>query len=504
MLFNSHIFLLAFLPITWCVYYILRHFKCFKLSLCFLSLASLVFYGYNDFKFALLLVASVVVNYCLYLAFRRISGADSAVLEGSNIGSRADSKRIFLLILGLLYNFGILFYFKYLNFFLTNIGALTGTSFVLKDIVLPLGISFYTFQQVSFIIDCYHGNVPSYKFHEYALFVCFFPQLIAGPIVLHTEMVPQFQNDTRTAPSAADIYEGAQFFIIGLAKKLVIADALGRGVDYGYSNILYLNSLSAVVLILLYTLQIYFDFSGYCDMAIGLGRLFGFRICENFNSPYRSLSVSEFWKRWHMTLTRFFTTYLYIPLGGNRKGYVRTLVNVMIVFLLSGLWHGAAWTFVLWGAMHGIMMVLERIIGHDRLTRIPALLRFIYTFGFVNCAWVFFRAPDFTSALNIFKRILHGGAGYILPGMSEAIFNNTSATVLDHIGLSFLKSPVFISIYATVFILLALYLSIRHKNTQEIVALGITKSFYPVLLGFLFMLSLLSISGVSTFLYFNF
>lgn len=472
MLFNSYIFIFAFLPIVFLMFWGLRLCDARKTSLLVLVVASLIFYCYQDISFGALLFVSVVVNFLLHRAIVSHFGGIQKVC----------------LIIGCIYNLGILFYFKYLNFFIDNINKMTGNNYIVYGVMLPLGISFYTFQQISVLIDSFNGKCEKYSFLEYSLYICFFPQLIAGPIVLHKEMVPQFRSLIEKKPKLENIYDGLQYFILGLAKKLLIADALGRGVDWGYDNILWLNSFSAVVLILLYTLQIYFDFSGYSDMAIGLGKLFGIDIVANFNSPYKSLSVTEFWKRWHITLTRFFTTYVYIPLGGSRKGKARTCLNVFIVFALSGLWHGAAWTFVAWGIMHGTMMIIERLVGMDRLEKMPKLIRFLYTFGFVNCAWVFFRAPDFTDALNIFKRILHGGGGYIIDGMADAIIGS---------GLS-------AQVGSTVLILISLFFAILHINTAQIVGKRNVRTVYAMCVGFIFLFAIIAISGVSTFLYFNF
>lgn len=483
MLFNSYIFIFLFLPITFCLYWLFKHLGANKASYITLIAASIIFYGYQHINYAFLLIASIVFNYFL-----------CKKIKGNRL----------LLFTGIIFNLGILFYFKYFNFFISNINSISGKSFNMVNIILPLGISFYTFQQVSYVVDSYKGLVPEYSFMEYALFVSFFPQLIAGPIVLHSETIPQFHNNqNKTSPSSEDLYTGAQYFILGLAKKLLIADVLGRGVDWGYNNILWLNTFTAIFIILAYTLQIYFDFSGYCDMAIGLGHLFGIKITQNFDSPYKSLSISEFWKRWHITLTRFLTTYIYIPLGGNRKGALRTYLNVLIVFTISGLWHGASWTFVLWGMLHGILMIIERITGKERLNKIPSFLRFIYTFGAVNILWILFRANTFIDALNILKRILHGGGGLLLDDCINAMFPSSTAPYFEFLNITTSNTLVYIIIIALLLIA-ALYLSIRHKNTAIIVDENHISFGYTFLLAVLFIISLINLSSVSAFLYFNF
>ena len=519
MLFNSYIFIFAFLPITWALYFIINRFGRYRLAEAVLVMCSLVFYGYKNWRFAFLLIGSILVNYAIYTLFNKV-GEDKA----------KKGIRVLLLILGLLINFGILAYFKYVNFFLENLAVITGSDFVLRDIVLPLGISFYTFQQVSFVVDSYRGQVKGYGFWEYALFVSFFPQLIAGPIVLHSEMVPQFRDETRKRINSENVYDGLIYFITGLAKKVLIADMLGRGVDWGYDNILDLNSLSAVTLVVLYTLQIYFDFSGYCDMAMGIGRLFNLDIVKNFDSPYKSLSVTEFWKRWHITLTRFFTTYLYIPLGGNRKGKWRTYLNVFIVFAVSGLWHGADWTFVLWGVLHGLMMIFERLIGVGRneskkevetskdpttIRPVRDLWKWLYTFTFVSLAWVLFRADSFEDAMNVYKRIIHGGPGFVLSDMRDAILMDKSSLIFDQLDkMPFAADGIRNVIFAVV-ILAIMFITVFWRNSHEIVqgitykehtslSLKLGECFRAVLLGLLFVLCVISLTGISKFLYFNF
>lgn len=493
MLFNSYIFIFAFAPITFILYWLLRKLGFFRASLSLLIIASLIFYGYQNPYYALLLIISILVNYGVYRIF-----ASLRKREGSK------NIRAFWLGLGIFFNLGILFYFKYLNFFIDNFNHISGQTLSFLKIALPLGISFYTFQQISFIVDAYSGEIDNYSFIEYALFVSFFPQLIAGPIVLHSEMVPQFRasKDVKS-PKTENIRKGAEFFIIGLSKKILIADLLGRGVDWGYQNILFLNSFSAVFIILAYTLQIYFDFSGYCDMAIGLGKFFGFDIVGNFDSPYRALSVSEFWKRWHITLTRFFTKYIYIPLGGNRKGKARTCLNVMIVFAISGLWHGADWTFVLWGVLHGALMVIERLLG-QKLEKIPKAVRFLYTFGFVNLAWVLFRADNFTDAVNVLKRILHGGKGWILSDILSSMYAPFNGPLFERLGVSVNLMPSLYLVVTVVVLIISVYLCTLHKNSAKLCALEVNGVWYGITLGVLFTVCVLGLSGVSTFLYFNF
>lgn len=496
MLFNSYIFLLGFGPITILLFKFIQKLGLYRVSLCFLILASLAFYGYQKPAYALLLIGSILVNYGIHLLFLRTDSAKK-------------SKRRLILILGIIINLSVLFYFKYVNFFISNINAVFSVSFSLKNILLPLGISFYTFQQLSFVIDSYHGETNDYTFLEYALFVSFFPQLIAGPIVLHNELIPQFrENFTKSSASKEyslqKLWEGAQYFIIGLSKKILIADFLGRGVDLGYSNINGLSSTYAVFLVIGYTLQIYFDFSGYCDMAIGLGKMIGFDITQNFNSPYRAFSITDFWKRWHITLTRFLTKYLYIPLGGNRKGFKRTLINIFLVFLISGFWHGAGWTFIFWGFLHGIMMVVERIITPERLKKIPRPIGFLYTFGFVNIAWVFFRATSFREAITVFQRILHGGFHLFDSKMISEMFSFISNPFITKYGVDVSLHPEIYTAIIFLIILAAVFLATKHPNTSELVNKKITRKMYPVLLAVLFVGCLINLSGVSTFLYFNF
>lgn len=331
MLFNSYIFVLLFLPLVVTGYFILNRFQKYQQAKAFLILMSFWFYGYFNPSYILIILSSIVVNF--FLGKHLLSAKE-----------KKTSKNI--LMLGLIFNIGLLLYFKYLDFAIENINALFSTDFHLLYIALPLGISFFTFQQISYVIDCYHKKVPSYSFLDYALFVSFFPQLIAGPIVLHSEMVPQFAEEKNKNIDYENFSKGLYAFALGMSKKVLLADTFAIIVTWGYGDIRSLNSTDAILVVLAYTFQIYFDFSGYCDIATGVGLMFNIKIPMNFNSIYKSRTVLEYWERNHITLTRFLSTYLYYPLGGSRRGTWCTYRNIMIVFLVSGFWHGANWTFV--------------------------------------------------------------------------------------------------------------------------------------------------------------
>ncbi|MBR5578815.1 MAG: MBOAT family protein, partial [Lachnospiraceae bacterium] len=338
MLFNSYIFIFLFLPLSLAGFYYLES-KRATLAKVWLTCFSLWFYGYFNTKYLLIMIISILGNYGFHLA----------ILKESKTGKQRE-KLIF--ILGIFLNLAALFYFKYYDFFISNLNGILGTDFMVRGILLPLGISFFTFQQISFLTDTYRGELPRCKLVDYALFVSFFPQLIAGPIVIHEEMLPQLERigkDTRSKEERQYLFlQGIYVFVLGLSKKVLLADIFGLAVDYGYGNLASLNGLESFLVVIFYSLQLYFDFSGYCDMAKGLGSMFGMEIANNFDSPYKAVNIIDFWKRWHITLSRFFTKNIYIPLGGNRKGAIITCRNLFLVFFLSGIWHGAGWNYLLW------------------------------------------------------------------------------------------------------------------------------------------------------------
>ena len=386
MLFNSFVFLFVFLPVVLVGFYglgpkIRNSYIVFWLFLC-----SLFFYGWWKPGYLILLCISIVVNYF--------------------ISKQAMQRKKSFLVTGITFNLTILFFYKYADFFIFNVNVLSNSSILYLDWALPLGISFYTFQQIAYLVDCYKGFRVETNFISYGLFVSFFPQLIAGPIVHHKEMMTQFRSPFLTRVNYENLSKGFFIFMMGLAKKVVLADSFGLLADKGYGNISMLSAKEAWITSLSYSLQLYFDFSGYSSMAIGLGLLFNIKLPQNFNSPYKSASIQEFWRNWHITLSRFLRDYVYIPLGGNKVSSLRTNANLIITFLLGGIWHGAGWTFIIWGLLHGSALVVYRYwkkVGVESPTFISILL----TFFFVNATWVFFRAEDFQDAMALLSTMFH-------------------------------------------------------------------------------------------------
>ena len=483
MLFNSYIFILLFLPVTVTGYYLLNRAGTRAGELWLLAM-SLWFYGYFNPWYLLLIGTSIVVNY----GFSRLL----------NRKERRGKKAI--LAVAVVCNVLLIFYFKYYDFFVSNINTLFHADFVLKHILLPLGISFFTLQQISFVVDSYEGKTGDYAFTEYALFVTFFPQLVAGPIVLHDELIPQFRDSAKKKLQTENMSAGIMQFTRGLAKKMLIADLLGKAVDLAFADINEVTSAELVIALFSYTFQIYFDFSGYSDMAVGLGKMFNFTLPMNFDSPYKSLSVPEFWRRWHITLNRFFRKYLYIPLGGSRKGRVRMLVNTMIVFTVSGIWHGANFTFILWGVLHGMAVCVGRLAAGP-WEKLPRAVRLVLTFLYVNLLWGLFRADSVTQFVSILKRmILWDGAGF-----HEAFLSSFRLPYLRK-ALSLLHVPytdtgVYALCAAVLFVCLFLLCVLPENDyRRRYEATNGSLAWTLALLVF----CIVSLGKVSVFLYFNF
>lgn len=444
MLFNSLAFLVGFMPIVLAGYAALAALRAHRLAIAFLALASLFFYSWWNPAHLPLILASIAFNFVVGRSLARTR-------------SRA------LLALGVAANLALLGWFKYAMFFAAQFGWSVG------EIALPLAISFFTFQQIAYLVDACNGKSGDGDIWDYALFVSFFPQLIAGPIVHHREMMPQFARRGGLRLRWRDVGVGLTVFAIGLFKKVMIADSLDPAVDNGFASADDIDFLSAWGAATGWGMQIYFDFSGYSDMAIGLGRMFGIRLPLNFNSPYKAGSIIDFWRRWHITLSRFLRDYLYVPLGGNRRGRARRYVNLLTTMLLGGLWHGAAWTFVVWGALHGLYLAVNhgwRALWRGRPPSGPfaRAAGWAVTFAAVTVAWVFFRAADFAQA----RAMLEGMAGlngFLLPSQFEGALGAVSPALAKafeyHIADAYSAGDLLLTFSLVLFALVA-------PNTQEI------------------------------------
>ena len=410
MLFNSTVFIFVFFPATLFLFFLFANVGESHWRKHFIIVASLFFYSQWDVTNLLVIFLSIAFNYAVSLKLR---------CEGNNLPS-VSAKR--WLALGITLNIALLFYFKYVNFFLATWGQLTGIPVAPLNIVLPLGISFFTFQQIIYIYDLYKGRTCPANFIDYVVCVCFFPHLIAGPIIKYRNLLPQLASPLQCRVHAPYLASGICFFTLGLAKKLLLADSLAPFADTAFTlagNGSALSTLMAWTGALAYTLQLYFDFSGYSDMAVGLGLCFGIELPVNFNSPYKAVSVVDFWRRWHITLSQFLRDYLYIPLGGNRLGPFRHSLNLMLTMFLGGLWHGAGWTFMLWGLLHGAALCVnhwwrvQRLPGYSVLER-RRVLGQIATMLFVVLAWVPFRAESLGASLVVWKAMAGCNQGFAL------------------------------------------------------------------------------------------
>ena len=482
MLFSSIVFLFTFLPAVLVLYYLLPE----RFHNPVLLLASLIFYAWGEPVYIFLMLLSILFNY--------FSGLDIA----RNLTDRRLAKRS--LIFNIVVNIAILGFFKYEGFVLDSLNAVLPVHITYHPLALPIGISFYTFQILSYIIDVYRGNVKVQKnILNFALYVTMFPQLIAGPIVQYADVEEQLVN---RKSSWNKFGEGCMYFIRGLAKKVLLANTSGmiftEVTGLGKGNV---SVLSAWFGAFAYMFQIYFDFSGYCDMATGLGYLFNIHIPMNFNSPYKATSVVDFWKRWHLTLTRFLRTYVYFPLGGSRKGEVRTYINIIAVFLVSGLWHGANWTFILWGFLHGMGNALTRMF-RKQWGHLHTVIQWGITFLFVNLTWIFFRADSISQAVNFIRRIFGFQSFSVRNGLLNTFGLKELKFIYRHIPI---LNRVIASVHGFDMLILltaSLILCLVFKNNQEMEFKPDTKKAVFTVLCLIW--GIFSLSGVSEFLYFNF
>ena len=519
MLFNSYAFILFYFPATFGVFFAIGRYSR-SLAALWLFAASLFFYGWWNPAYVSLLIASILFNFAL----------GSAISREHRRGH--DNGKKWLLVAAVATNLSLLAYYKYANFFLANANAMFGTAWHLENVILPLGISFFTFTQIAFLVDAYRGEVKESNFIHYGLFVSYFPHLIAGPVLHHREMMPQFAHERTYRLHWENVSVGLTVFTIGLFKKVVLADSVGPFAAPVFSAATAgasLTLLEAWCGVLAYTLQLYFDFSGYSDMAIGLSKMFGILLPLNFDSPYKASSIVDFWRRWHMTLSRFLRDYLYIPLGGNRFGLLRRYMNLIATMLLGGLWHGAGWTFIIWGGLHGVYLCVNhawtrlrgRLLGGVPVTRMERLVSTLLTFLAVVVGWVFFRASDATSAVSILLAMA-GRNGIMIP-------NSWPAAWYLHAGLERLGIGNRLAVPASGFdilgtspywILALLAIAWAMPNTQQFMARFSpaleTASALPgrpqwtptlgwaMVTGLLATIAFLHLTKVSEFLYFQF
>ncbi len=492
MVLPSYSFVFIFLPVVTVLYRIANWRRLYTLGKMILLVSSLFFYALLTPGIKGLAVLLASMAFCYILATFALSR------------DLPDNLRRLLVALGVAANVALLIYCRYLSYIDTLAQQAGIGTFTFEAVVVPVGISYFTFSQIAYLVDTYRDRTIRYSFIDYALFVSFFPKITVGPIALTSELIPQFNDIARKTPDYDRMAKGFYRFTLGLAKKLILADNLGKFVDIGYANISNMGSGNSILIILSYTLQIYFDFSGYCDLASGICLMLGFDLCENFDGPYRSLSIREFWKRWHISLTRFFRNYMYIPMGGNRKGKIRTYVNNMIIFLVSGLWHGAATHFVLWGGIHGAGMIVSKLIS-PVTEKVPKFLRWIVTFSFVNLAWVFFRSDDTSMAVQLLSQLFTAG----FKPLNAELVATCIPTEFQLIQWLILKAAPDMTYYSgcAVWIILVaagIYFSAFSKTAKERCDRFTASHRKVAATVLLFAWSVLSMSEVAEFIYVNF
>ena len=490
MLFNSYEFIFVFLPITFFIYFYLNHKRLTEASKGFLVCSSLFFYSWWNISYLPIILASMVFN---YTAGRSLNKACN------NKDSAGGGGRKSILIFGIVFNLSLLGYFKYTDFLIENFNLAFNSNAELLNLALPLAISFFTFQQIAYLVDSYRQETKEYDFLNYALFVTFFPQLIAGPIVHHKEMMPQFAKTRNKVKNYRNIAMGLFIFSIGLFKKVVIADTFAVWATQGFDVATTLNLFEAWITSLSYTFQLYFDFSGYTDMAIGLALLFNIRLPVNFNSPYKATNIQDFWRRWHITLSRFLRDYVYIPLGGNKKGSFRTYNNLMATFVIGGLWHGAGWTFIFWGFLHGLALIIQRLwekLGFKLWT----WLAWFITFNFVNIAWVFFRAKEWGDAVKVLRSM------FSLDNTTIKEITSNKLNLLSEYSIQFeeIMKITHNSPNAINWIILSFVLVLVFKNSIQKIDDFKLNYKNALFTSVIFTMSILSLSGESEFLYFRF
>ena len=491
MLFNSYEFIFAFLPISFFVYFYLNSKKLTTAAKAWLVFTSLFFYSWWNIMYLPLILISILFNYTI----------TNTMIEYDKSRRKYFSKKS-LLHAGLLFNIGLLVYFKYMDFFISNTNTISGSDIELLHLALPLAISFFTLQQIAFLIDSYEGLVKEKNFLDYTIFVTFFPQLIAGPIVHHKEMMPQFANVRNKVKNYKNIAIGLFIFSIGLFKKVVIADTFAVWATQGFDVATTLNLFEAWATSLSYTFQLYFDFSGYTDMAIGAALLFNIKLPINFNSPYKATGMIDFWQRWHITLSNFITTYIYTPIvrSFDRLTFHKAMFATVITFLIAGLWHGASWMFIIFGGLHGLGLIINHY-WKKRKIKLNVVLAWFITFNFVNITFVFFRAKEWDDAIKILSSMFSLN-NIVLPN-----FLASKLASLSKYGIEFGALATNLSAAGKdliIWLLIGFILILVFKNSMDKLKLFKPSAINSFVFIMAFTISLYKLSGYSEFLYFRF
>ncbi len=491
MVFNSYIFILVFLPLFVALYFLFEKIR--KLSGKYIIiLAGIIFYCYAGWNVAAILGISIVANYLLSYLISKIPR----------------KKKLTIVVVAL--NIGILFFFKYLNFTIDIVNNITRATIEEQQLILPLGISFFTFQQIMFVVSVFKGNIKTVNLVDYLAYILYFPKLTMGPLMEPIDYFTQINSEKNKMICWDNISSGLMLFSLGLFKKMILADTFSKAVTWGFKNGVTTLSATAVatsgdliLVMLFYTFQIYFDFSGYSDMAVGISQMVNITLPQNFDSPYKATSIRDFWKRWHMSLTSFFTKYIYFPLGGSRKGYVRTYVNIMVIFLISGLWHGANYTFILWGCIHGFLQVIERVFkkAFDRLSEV---VRWGYTFLSVNLLWLLFRSDSIKQWGEMLTTIFRFQNMSISEGLINTFALPETVFIFDQLHLVQMNKNVK-GLSMLVFILVSYFICLIPENNYiRCIRLKKINCANMIICAIAFIWGFLCLSSESVFVYFDF
>ncbi|MCF0146225.1 MAG: MBOAT family protein [Eubacterium sp.] len=482
MQFSSYIFILAFLPIMVLVYFLLNKISITAGKIAIIA-GSVIFYAYTDLSTLVILGISLGINFLFAKLIERVKW-----------------KKVFMFI-PVIINVGLLLYYKYTNFVIVNANAWFGKDFPLKELILPIGISFFTFQQIAYIVAVYRNEIKKTDAIDYISFILYFPKLLMGPLMDPVDFVEQYNNAALKKVDWNNIASGLKIFSFGLLKKLLLADTFARAVSWGFSNYEAATPVDWILVTLFYTFEIYFDFSGYSDMAVGISKMLNITLPINFDSPYKAISIRDFWKRWHISLTKFLTKYIFIPLGGSRKGLLFTCLNTMIVFLVSGIWHGANWTFILWGLLHGAFSILDRFIDKSP-KKIFEPARWLLTFIIVNVLWLLFRAESVQQWVDILKRIVTLGNTTVSDGLitsfsfpeSEFLFK-----IIPFLGkLNTVSHGFIMNAFIVASFIICLIPENNYRNKDKISGIAM------VLAAIAFVWGVTCLGAESVFVYFNF